>query len=146
MIRLVIVGRCYVQHAVMWHWNLPLCVCLTFVSVHPTYPPPPLPPPSPQPFPPRPPLFTLVLIRRNCRRYQHVLALYAIFWFVCLLLFFNNNSVWTNSSKICVWCLCFFVYITLGSFCWFALKDEMLKKLRDLEPGNYCHPADYTGG
>ena len=62
----MLVGRWYMQLADIWHWYLPLCIYITFVN------------------------FVLCLpitffiyfsltwyrsIRRNCRRYQHALAL-----------------------------------------------------------------------
>ena len=25
-------GRCYVQLAAIWHWYLPLCICITFFN------------------------------------------------------------------------------------------------------------------
>ena len=92
----MVVGRWYVQLSAIWHWYLPLSICITFNFVL----------CSSIPFL----CFSLTWyrqIRRNGQRYQHVLALYTSLN--------RGNIERTNSLKIDVW----FLYM---DFCFTFVK------------------------
>ena len=94
----MIVGRWYVQLSAIWHWYLPLSIYITFFSLI-LY--------SSIPFL----YFSLTwyrLIRRNGRRYQHVLALCALLTGVIL----KGLTLRKVMSDVCV-CM-FYVCKVIG--------------------------------
>ena len=108
----------------MWHWYLPLCLCLTFVTA---------PPPS-HSFPP---LFSIDKLDGMVDNTSMLnpCMLFLLFVVCLFAYFFNNyNSEETKASKTCVWCLCFLFILCMVAFvdsslyscnCWLGVKHQV---------------------